>query len=145
MEWEEEEHYPNSSKNCGLHCFQVAIFSLLSLLCKNKKFWEEIIAEFPWYDTDRKENNASNNSSIVACVFAAAVAFLRSRFLATMGDIHICTQTIGSYLWVRRWGGLRCHDIHTKFNDNWFRHSKVYMGDTQTAWSSHKPTFIFSR
>jgi hypothetical protein len=34
----------------------------------NKKFWEEIIAYFPSYDTDRIENDASNNFSIVACV-----------------------------------------------------------------------------
>jgi hypothetical protein len=33
----------------------------------NKKFWEELIAYFPWYDTDRIENDASKNSSI-ACV-----------------------------------------------------------------------------
>jgi hypothetical protein len=34
----------------------------------DKKFWEELIAYFPWYDTDRIENDVSNNSSIVACV-----------------------------------------------------------------------------
>jgi hypothetical protein len=33
---------------------------------KYKKFWEEVIAYFPWYDTDRIENDAFNNSSIVA-------------------------------------------------------------------------------
>jgi hypothetical protein len=32
----------------------------------NKKFWEELIAYFPWYDTNRIENDASNNSSISA-------------------------------------------------------------------------------
>jgi hypothetical protein len=41
-----------------------------------KKFWEEQIAYFPWYDTDRIENDASNNDSIVACVFVATVKFL---------------------------------------------------------------------
>jgi hypothetical protein len=34
----------------------------------NKKIWEELIAYFPLYDTGHIENDASNNSSIVACV-----------------------------------------------------------------------------
>jgi hypothetical protein len=35
--------------------------------------------------------------------------------------------------------------IHTKFHKDWFRHSKAVEGgytDTQTAWRSHKPTFL---
>jgi hypothetical protein len=51
---------------------------------KNKKLWEELIAYFLWYDTDRIENDASNNS-IVARVFVAAVKSLPSRCLATIG------------------------------------------------------------
>jgi hypothetical protein len=42
--------------------------------------------------------------------------------------------------------GLRCHDIHTKFCKDRFRHSQIIRGgytDTQTGWISHKPTFIF--
>jgi hypothetical protein len=37
---------------------------------------------------------------------------------------------------------LRCHDIHTKFHSDWFRHSKVNRGDAQThtGGRSHKPT-----
>jgi hypothetical protein len=27
----------------------------------NKKFWQELIAHFPLYDTDRMENGASNS------------------------------------------------------------------------------------
>jgi hypothetical protein len=52
------------------------------------KFWEELIAYFPWYDTGHIENDAFNNSSIVACVFVIAVMFLPSRFLATIGDFY---------------------------------------------------------
>jgi hypothetical protein len=52
---------------------------------KNKKFWEELIAFFPWYDTERAENDASNNSFIVEFVFVAAVTFLLSRCLKTIG------------------------------------------------------------
>jgi hypothetical protein len=50
---------------------------------------------------------------------------------------------MGGIYEVRRGDGLRWHDIHTKFHKDWFRHSKVDMGeftDTQTALGSHKPT-----
>jgi hypothetical protein len=30
--------------------------------------------------------------------------------------------------------------IYTRFHKDLFRHLKVDMGDTQTAWRSHKPT-----
>jgi hypothetical protein len=52
-------------------------------------FWEKLIAYFPSYDTDVIENDASNNSSIVECVF---VAVLPSRYLATIGDTQIDTH-----------------------------------------------------
>jgi hypothetical protein len=53
-----------------------------------KKFWAELIDYFRLYDTDRIENDAYNNS-IVACVFVAAVTFLLSRSIATIGGIYI--------------------------------------------------------
>jgi hypothetical protein len=41
---------------------------------------------------------------------------------------------------------LRCHDTHTMFHKDWFRHSEVnrrgYAG-IPTSWRLHKPTFIF--
>jgi hypothetical protein len=81
----------------------------------NEKFWEERIAYFPWHDTGHTENDASNNSSIVTCVFVTAVTFLPSRFLATIGGLLLnrCLATI----WV---------DTHT-----------------HTATWSHKPTLFF--
>jgi hypothetical protein len=63
---------------------------------EKKKFWEELIANFPWYDTGNIENDASNNSSI-ACVFVTRGnvsteplpsndrGFLPSRCLVTIG------------------------------------------------------------
>jgi hypothetical protein len=65
----------------------------------NKKFWEELIAYFPSYDTGHIENNASNNSSSVACLFVTAVTFLPSRCLATIGGIlpSGCLATIEGY------------------------------------------------
>jgi hypothetical protein len=68
---------------------------------------------------------------------------LPSLCLATTRGIHIQTHRL---MGVRRWDGLRCHDIHTKFHKDWFRHLKANreeFTDTQTAWRSHKPTFIF--
>jgi hypothetical protein len=34
----------------------------------NKKFWEELIAHFPWYIKGHIQIDASNNSSIVVCI-----------------------------------------------------------------------------
>jgi hypothetical protein len=66
-------------------------------------------------------------------VFVAAGTCLSSHSLATIGGIHIQTHRLmGGIYEVRRWGGLRCHDIHTKFHTDWFQHSEVIRGDTQT-------------
>jgi hypothetical protein len=62
--------------------------SLHNLRNRNKNFWEELIAYFPWCDADYIENDASNNSSIVECVFVTAVTFLPSRCLATIWTIR---------------------------------------------------------
>jgi hypothetical protein len=58
----------------------------ISGFMNNKEFWEELIAYFPSYDTGYIENDASNNTSIFACVFVTAVTFLPSRCLATIGN-----------------------------------------------------------
>jgi hypothetical protein len=47
-------------------------------MIKYKKFQEELIAYFPWNDTDRIEIDASNNSYIAAGVFVAMVMFYRA-------------------------------------------------------------------
>jgi hypothetical protein len=48
----------------------------------NKKFCEELVAYFPWYDMDRTENDVPQQF-FYCCV--SAVTFLPSRCLATMG------------------------------------------------------------
>jgi hypothetical protein len=75
-----------------------------SFLAINKELWEEPIAYFPWYDTSHIENDASNNSSIVVCIFVTAVTFLPGRCLATMEGFlpGCCLATTGGYT-----------DIHT--------------------------------
>jgi hypothetical protein len=51
----------------------------------NKKFWEELITYFLWYDMDHIENDVSNSYSIVPCLIVAAVTFLPSRSPVTIG------------------------------------------------------------
>jgi hypothetical protein len=73
------------------------------------------------------ENEASNNTSIVACVFVTAVKFLPSRCLATAGGFlpSHCLATIRGLLPSRclaTIGGIHKH--------------------TQTTWY-HKPTIFF--
>jgi hypothetical protein len=54
---------------------------------------------------------------------------LPSLCLTMIGEIYIETHRLmGGIHEVRRWDGLRCYDIHTKFNKNRFRHSKVNRG-----------------
>lgn len=113
-------------------------------LYENKKFWEELNACFPWYDMDRTGSNAPNNSSIVAAVVIAAVRFFPSRCLATIRDAHVGTHMLlGGIYEVPHWDGFTCHDRPTKFHKDWFRHSQVDKGPTQSAWRSRKFTFIF--
>jgi hypothetical protein len=84
-------------------------------LRKNKKFWEELIAYFPWYDTGHIENNASNNSSIVSCVFVTAVTFLPSRCLARIGRFlpSRWLTTIRGFLPIRCLAAIRGIYRHT--------------------------------
>jgi hypothetical protein len=78
---------------------KIYCLTLLHNPVNNKKFWEELIAYFPLYDTGHIENDASNNSSIVACVFVTAVTFLPSRCLATIGGLlpGRYLATVGGY------------------------------------------------
>jgi hypothetical protein len=52
---------------------------------------------------------------------------------------------MGSIYEVRRRDGLRYHDTHTKFHNDWFRHSEIYRGiyiQTQTQTQSHEGDLI---
>jgi hypothetical protein len=48
------------------------------------KFWEKLIADFSWSDTDRIENRITINYSIVACLIVSAVMFPLSSCQATI-------------------------------------------------------------
>jgi hypothetical protein len=84
--------------NPSLSFTQWSRFSLLSLFW-NKKFWEELIAYIPWYDTGHIENDASNSLSTAECVLATAVTFLPSRCLTTIRGFlpSRCLTTIGGF------------------------------------------------
>jgi hypothetical protein len=79
-------------------------------LIPNNTFWEELIADFPWDDIDHTENDASNNSSIVACIFVTAVTFPPSRCLQTIGGFlpNRCLATIGG---IHRHTHRQQHDL----------------------------------
>jgi hypothetical protein len=78
------------------------------------------------FDTTRTTQKTSN-SSIVECVFDAAVTILPSRCPATYTYRHRLTGGIHE---LRYSDWLRCHDMHTKFHKYCFRHSNVNRGDT---------------
>jgi hypothetical protein len=127
----------------------------------NKKFWEELIAYFPLmlHGLHRKRRLkqffVAMGKSLLRCylttiggytgrhidptillvlhVFIAAEMCLTSHCLAMTGGIHIqIYRLMGGICEVCSWDGLRCHDVHTKFHKDWFRHSKVIRGDSQT-------------
>jgi hypothetical protein len=59
------------------------------------------------------------------CIRCRSVIFTKPLHSNCKG-IHIQTHTLmGRIYEVCCWYGLRCHDMHTKFHKNWFRHSKV--------------------
>jgi hypothetical protein len=98
----------------------------------NKKFWKYLIAYFPQYDTGHIENDASNNSSIVPCVFVTVVTFLPSRCLATTGGC-LPSRRLAT---IRRL--LPSHYLPTIGEIH--RHTRTH---TERATWSHKPTLFF--
>jgi hypothetical protein len=116
-----------------------------------KKFLEELIAYFSWYDTGHVENGASNNSSNVSCVFVTAVIFLPSRCLATIGGLYPnrCLATIGAFVPRRCLAtiGVICTKPLPSNNKGTFTEllPSNDKGDThtQTVMWSHKPTIFF--
>jgi hypothetical protein len=118
---------------------------------KYKKFWEELISYFPWYDTGHIENDASSNSSNFACVFVNAVTFLPSRCLATMRFLPSrFLATIGDFYRAVAWQRNGIFTERLPSNDKMTFTGLLHSNDredthTQTATWSHKPAFIFSK
>jgi hypothetical protein len=78
-------------------------FTVLGII-QNNKSWEELIAYFPWYDTDSIEKYSSKNSSILAYAFVAAVTFLPSCCLATIGGYRHADWWVGFMKYVIEMG-----------------------------------------
>jgi hypothetical protein len=114
------EHTTVSQVMARVYTHKGMTSSTSRFLHNNNKFWEELIAYFPWYDTDHIENDASNNSFIVACVFLTAVTFLTSSCLAMIqGVLPIrclammrgflpsrCLATMGAHTDTEWWEGF---------------------------------------
>jgi hypothetical protein len=85
-------------------------------------------------NADRIENEASDNSSTVACVFVVVTMFLPSRCLGPIG-VYTYIQTdrhTDCFVRYMKWavkmlsGAMIC--VHTKFHKDWFSYSKL-IGD----------------
>jgi hypothetical protein len=81
----------------------------------NKMLWEEPIVYFLLRCMDCIENDGSNDSSTDACALVAAVTSLPSSWPATYIHIQI-NGLMGGVYETRRWAGLKCPDIRTKFH-----------------------------
>jgi hypothetical protein len=55
------------------------------IVTEYKKFRQELVVNFHWYDTDRIGNDRSKNYSIVALDFTASV--VQSEFLAAHSEV----------------------------------------------------------
>jgi hypothetical protein len=105
----------------------------------NKEFWEELIAYFFWYDTNRVENDMSTDSSIVARgILCRGNAFTEPMPSSDREGIHIYE--------VHRWddaGGMIYVPSFIKTGSGYQKLITGGGGDKQTAWWSHKPAFIY--
>jgi hypothetical protein len=98
-----------------------------------QEFLGSTIGYLLWYDMNRIEYYASNNYFIVACALFATVMFLPILCISTLTYRH---RLMGGFQRVSRSFGLGCHDVHTKFHEDWFRYSevnRVWYIDAQTA------------
>jgi hypothetical protein len=109
-----------------LHCQHIACLSVPNYSNGNKKFWEELITYFLRIYHGPHRKRCAKKFFIVECVSVAAVTFLLSS--CNGRGAHRLVEWIYK---LRRWDGLRSHDIHTKFYEDWLRHFKV--DDTHTA------------
>jgi hypothetical protein len=103
----------------------------------SKKFWEELIACFPFIRHGPHRRRCVQQFYCCVCIRCRG-NFCTEPLPSNNRGIHIQTQRLmGGIYEAHRWDGLRCHDIHTKFRNDWFRHSKI-----DREWWSHKPTFL---
>jgi hypothetical protein len=107
-----------SGRNLG-HLGTDGMLTLTSILGQAKRLLH--------FDTTRTAKKTTCPLILLLRLFVAAVPFLQSRCLATVGDTYI-RRLMGGIYEVRRLNGLRCRDIYTKFHRDWFRHLEVAEG-----------------
>jgi hypothetical protein len=93
----------------------------------NNKCWEELIACIPSIRHGPcRKRRIQPPIILLLRSFVAARTFLRSRCLTTIKWIHIQTHRLMEGIYkVHRWDGFRCHYVHTKFHEDYFRYWKV--------------------
>jgi hypothetical protein len=78
------------NRECALIKALKALVSIV-FICSPQVIFLSNIRSF-YTERAEEKNEASNNSSTVSCIFVAAVTFLPSRYLATMGNIDTDTD-----------------------------------------------------
>jgi hypothetical protein len=100
-----------------------------------------------WGYTDRPTHTRVQPVSVVECRHCRGNVFTR-RCLTMKGGRHFTVplpgndrrgththRLMGGVYEMQRWDGLRCHDIHTEFHKDWFRHSDVNRGRFTDTWT----------
>jgi hypothetical protein len=105
----------------------------------NRKFWEELIASFPLIRHGPHIERRVQQLFYCCLCICCHSNFIPSRWSATTGGIHTETHRLMGHIYeVRRWDGLKCHDIHTNFTKIGSEIQKLMGGGihthTQTAW-----------
>jgi hypothetical protein len=94
----------------------------------NNTFWEDLIAYFPLIRHGPHRKRSVQKFYCCLCLCCCSNIFIVP---LPSNDRGIYRLMAGIYE-VCRWDGLRCYVIHTKFHEDWFRRSKLIMGDSQT-------------
>jgi hypothetical protein len=96
---------------------------------KNKKFWEELILYFPLARHGPHIKRRVQQSFYYCVCTPCRGKVFTEPFLNNDRGIHIQTHRLMREISeLLRWDGLSCHDIHTKFHKDFFRHSKLKGG-----------------
>jgi hypothetical protein len=92
---------------CTIHNLPTKCITLICI--KNQKFWEELTVYFPLIrdGPHRKQRVQLFFNCLCIC---CAVTFLPSRCVAKI-EGYTYRHRMGGIYEVRRWDGLRCHDI----------------------------------
>jgi hypothetical protein len=107
---------------------------------ENNKFWEELIAYFPFIrHGPHRKRRVRQFYYCCVCILCRGNVFtgpLPSNDRGIHIQIH---RLMGGIYEVRRSDGLRCHDTHTKFHKDWFRHSNVNGGGECSYTNTQRP------